>query len=796
MDELDYGRYAMTGANDSSLFGNNDELYNDESHSEEYEPFARTLTQSNEPLFPNAGNQSWGEPQRPAYLDNAVNGQSHDGQGTNGHSYNGQGYNGHYGSDDVEAYARIKPYPAVQHESDLYALPVEEVEETPTVPYQSPATPYLDLPEENLPAADALVAAPAADNVQPYPYALDDYARIEKEARFKQQFAQLNNLIQHGAWPQALERIQKMRVEYPDVEILDALYEEAALKTELMALWTPKIKGRRLTVGQEWLIRRSLPFLMLFLLFTGGIFFYRTYVAPSRQVLAMERANQALIEEATSLLQVGHVDEAIRLYNEVLERNPDNAAARQGLVDASHVADLAVSYDLAIRIANKGNLERALLLLQSVKAKSPSFRDIDARIARVSTLLEAEAAYNYAERYFAQRRWVDAITYYEKTQVIAPDYQAVRVGLQLKIAYFMASQRLMTQWPTPTFGTEQIRTFLRRAQEVNGPNETITAFLGRLDTFMKGERSLNRNNLDQAITTWRELYDVQPDFLGGYLAEQLYRSYLALAAEVRNDDTVYAVELYTLAANMPVRDSSEARAQLQSLGVAVPVAQPTPMPQPTIAFIAPPAEVIAAAQVVPVEASAPELAAAPTNNYSGWILFRSTRTGWEDIYIMRADGSDQQLAPDKLRYQIDTLYQKEQRTADGRMVFVQSAPGRSDANIFLASSDGTNIMITDGNSDEYDPVWSPAGDRIAYVGNQTGNDEIWVMRADGSEQQQLTMNEWEWDKHPTWSPDGTSIAFFSNRSGQRQIWVMDSNGGFQRNLSNNIYDDWDPVWIK
>jgi Tol biopolymer transport system component len=106
------------------------------------------------------------------------------------------------------------------------------------------------------------------------------------------------------------------------------------------------------------------------------------------------------------------------------------------------------------------------------------------------------------------------------------------------------------------------------------------------------------------------------------------------------------------------------------------------------------------------------------------------------------------------------------------------------------------VTLTDNNGDEYDPVWSDTGDHIAYVANHTGNDEIWVMRADGGEQRQLTFNNWEWDKHPTWSPDGSQLAFFSNRSGQRQIWVMGSDGSSQRNLSNNVYDDWDPVWIK
>ena len=105
-------------------------------------------------------------------------------------------------------------------------------------------------------------------------------------------------------------------------------------------------------------------------------------------------------------------------------------------------------------------------------------------------------------------------------------------------------------------------------------------------------------------------------------------------------------------------------------------------------------------------------------------------------------------------------------------------------------------MLTDFNGDEYDPAWSPQGDRVAFVANHTGNDEIWVVNANGTDAYQLTWNEWEWDKRPSFSPDGSQLVFYSNRSGWRQIWQMESNGGTQRNLSFNAYDDWDPIWLK
>ncbi len=95
------------------------------------------------------------------------------------------------------------------------------------------------------------------------------------------------------------------------------------------------------------------------------------------------------------------------------------------------------------------------------------------------------------------------------------------------------------------------------------------------------------------------------------------------------------------------------------------------------------------------------------------------------------------------------------------------------------------------------PVWSPRGDLIAFVSTNSGNDEIYTITLDGTITKQLTVNQFEWDKHPSWSPDGSQLVFFSNReTGRRQLWVMNADGSGQRNLSSNEYEDWDPIWIR
>lgn len=85
------------------------------------------------------------------------------------------------------------------------------------------------------------------------------------------------------------------------------------------------------------------------------------------------------------------------------------------------------------------------------------------------------------------------------------------------------------------------------------------------------------------------------------------------------------------------------------------------------------------------------------------------------------------------------------------------------------------------------------GDRlkgtIAFHSNRDGDFEIFVMRADGSGQTQLThddVNEFD----PTISPDGKHIAFTSF-AGHPAAWVMNSDGSGMRSLG-----DWlaIPIW--
>jgi TolB protein len=113
---------------------------------------------------------------------------------------------------------------------------------------------------------------------------------------------------------------------------------------------------------------------------------------------------------------------------------------------------------------------------------------------------------------------------------------------------------------------------------------------------------------------------------------------------------------------------------------------------------------------------------------------------------------------------------------------------------------GTNrrAIVTD-QAEFFGPAWSPDGTRIAYdayfYGTPPSHNEIWTVAPDGSNPHELSQPRAAYDDDwPAWSPDGRQIAFTTDRSGDDDVWVMNADGTNPRDLTNHPANDETPVW--
>ncbi|MCC5854600.1 MAG: PD40 domain-containing protein [Idiomarina sp.] len=100
----------------------------------------------------------------------------------------------------------------------------------------------------------------------------------------------------------------------------------------------------------------------------------------------------------------------------------------------------------------------------------------------------------------------------------------------------------------------------------------------------------------------------------------------------------------------------------------------------------------------------------------------------------------------------------------------------------MPAAGGDAELLRGGIAWHMQPTYSPDGQYIAYTSDEGGGDNIWVMKADGSEAWQVTNENFRLLNSPAWSPDGQYLAarkhFTARRSlGAGEIWLYHKRGG-------------------
>jgi dipeptidyl aminopeptidase/acylaminoacyl peptidase len=172
-----------------------------------------------------------------------------------------------------------------------------------------------------------------------------------------------------------------------------------------------------------------------------------------------------------------------------------------------------------------------------------------------------------------------------------------------------------------------------------------------------------------------------------------------------------------------------------------------------------------------------------TSLLNGVSSFQWSPDGTKFLAVSRSGPSDEAKSPSDVRHYTHANYKfNDTGWFDDRRTHIWV--------VDVASVRTTQVTSGDDWNDT-DPHWSPDGRRIAFVSDRTGkafdeghNTDVWVIDASGGPPTKVSDHDTA-DGQPRWSPDGQTIAFVSAvpEKSHAKIWLASSAGGSSSRLA-------------
>jgi imidazolonepropionase-like amidohydrolase/Tol biopolymer transport system component len=91
----------------------------------------------------------------------------------------------------------------------------------------------------------------------------------------------------------------------------------------------------------------------------------------------------------------------------------------------------------------------------------------------------------------------------------------------------------------------------------------------------------------------------------------------------------------------------------------------------------------------------------------------------------------------------------------------------------LPVTGGEAKRITSGQAYDMQPAFSPDGQKIVFISDRNGSENVWIANADGTKARAVTTTERDSYMSPTWAPDGEYVIAAKGA----QLWMYHESGG-------------------
>ena len=362
-----------------------------------------------------------------------------------------------------------------------------------------------------------------------------DYPETENYGKSVQFREALEN-FQFGEWQKGLVQLNELMERYPfDLE-LRALNQEMQLRARID---NDEVKDNQRVTSRKfsyYAVRVGLAVIVLLGVIIG-FNYYAGWVQEQWQKV-QDRAKQesfvlelsAKFRNGQSLYQAGYYDDALVLFNQIKEADPQYEQLDFYIDESNKLAALDEAYNRALDLVKAEKYQESYDVFKSISDQRSNFRDVLIRINDLEKNFLIVDALDEANKAFQEQRWGDAINGYEYIRNLDPAFYSQDVDQFLYRSYVFAAEGALAQDIQTLDTLKTAEEYFGRALTLQPQNPEIRAL--RAMAREAYDIRLANSYLDNA----EKVLTSQPDSLN---ALKIAETYFNQALKIRpNDDAV------------------------------------------------------------------------------------------------------------------------------------------------------------------------------------------------------------------------------------------------------------------
>lgn len=295
------------------------------------------------------------------------------------------------------------------------------------------------------------------------------------------QFREAMENFQFGEWQKGLVQLNELMEKYPfDLE-LRALNQEMQIRARIDSEEVKENQTVALHRVTTWGLRIGVVIIGLIVVILG-FQFYAGWVGQQYQALRAKVDEEAFTLElsanfrnAQSLFQAGFYEDALALFQNIQEEDPQYPQLAFYIDETENLAALDVEYEEAVSLVDAEQYEAAYDKFKSIAAQRSNFRDVLIRINDLEKNFLIVDSLETANQAFQNQEWDKAIEGYEYIRTLDPGFYSQDIEEYLYRSYVFAAEEALAS-ETQTLETLQIaENYFSRALTLRPQNAEIRA---------------------------------------------------------------------------------------------------------------------------------------------------------------------------------------------------------------------------------------------------------------------------------------------------------------------------------